>query len=100
MAVPWQNSEDVWKLDDQDAGGAKTALKRAKKILRAKNKKEFTCEFTMPGSVQWSSGRTFLLDETWGKFAGKYQIDEAIHSMSSGSGYTTRIIAHRVLKGY
>jgi len=63
---------------------------------REKNKNEWTCTLTMMGNVRMVGGVNILLTN-WGKYSGKYAVDEAAQKM--GDGYKTTIKAHRVL-GY
>lgn len=70
----------------------------AKKMLRLKNKYEYTADFTLPGNPLLLAGVTVIL-ASWGAWDGKYIITQAVHSIGS-SGYTTRIKLRHVLEGY
>lgn len=70
----------------------------AKKMLRMKNKYEYTASFTLPGIPKLLAGVTVRL-KGWGAFDGKYIIKQAKHSIGS-SGYTTQIKLRHVLEGY
>lgn len=70
----------------------------ARKKLRQKNKEEIRFSLTMVGDVVLVAGVTVML-QGWGKFDGKYFIDEAVHE-GGGNGYTTKIELRRVLEGY
>ena len=70
----------------------------AQKMLRMKNKYEYTANFTLPGNVILVSGVTVNLSG-WGAWDGKYIINQAKHTISS-SGYTTQIWLRHVLEGY
>jgi len=70
----------------------------AHKMLRQKNKNEYTASFTLPGNVTLVSGVTVNLSG-WGSWDGKYIIKQANHSVGS-SGYITQIWLRRVLEGY
>jgi len=74
------------------------AERLAKKRLRQKNKEEVRFSITMVGDVALVAGVTVLL-QGWGKFDGKYFIDEAVHE-GGGNGYTTKVELRRVLEGY
>jgi len=70
----------------------------AKKLLRLKNKFEYTATFTLPGEPTLVSGSRVNLSG-WGTWDGKYIISEAKHSMGR-SGYVTQIKLRHVLEGY
>jgi phage protein D len=70
----------------------------ARKLLRLKNKYEYTVSFTLPGNPDLVAGVTGRLSG-WGAFDGKYIIKQAVHSTGS-SGYTTQIKLRHVLEGY
>ncbi len=74
------------------------AERLAKKRLRQKNKEEIRFSLTMVGDVALVAGVTVML-QGWGKFDGKYFIDEAVHE-GGGNGYTTKVELRRVLEGY
>jgi len=63
---------------------------------REKNKNEWTCTLNIIGNVKMFGGVTIQMTN-WGKYSGKYMVDEATHKISSG--YSTTVKAHRVL-GY
>ena len=70
----------------------------AQKMLRMKNKYEYTAIFTLPGNTILVSGVTVNLSG-WGSWDGKYIVNQAKHSIGS-SGYTTQIRLRHVLEGY
>jgi phage protein D len=70
----------------------------AKKMLRLKNKYEYTAIFTLPGNPDLLAGVTVMLSG-WGAWDGKYIISQAKHSISK-SGYSTQIRLRHVLEGY
>jgi hypothetical protein len=71
-------------------------LARAK--LREENKKEFTLDLNLMGSFSFIAGNVFTL-KGHGLFDGNYICDRTDH-VAGESGYTTRVSAHRCLKGY
>ena len=73
------------------------AEKLAKKELRQKNKDEVKVTLTMIGNCKFMGGVTVLLKE-FGKFDGKYFVEDAGHDV--GSGYTTKLSLRQVLEGY
>lgn len=77
---------------------AAEARRLAAKRLRLHNKYQQMVAFTLPGDTSLVAGVTILLCK-WGCFDGKYIIKTAVHTVS-GSGYTTKITARRVLEGY
>lgn len=70
----------------------------AQKMLRLKNKYEYTADFTFPGDSALVAGVTVNLKD-WGLYSGKYIISQAKHSVG-GSGYTTTVKLRKVLEGY
>lgn len=70
----------------------------ARKMLRLKNKYEYTAIFTLPGNPDLLAGVTVMLSG-WGAWDGKYIIKQAKHSISK-SGYSTQIRLRHVLEGY
>lgn len=74
------------------------AKQLAEKMIRLKNKFEYSAEFTFPGDPTLVAGMTVTLDD-WGGFSGKYIINQAKHQLGT-SGYTTAIKLRKVLEGY
>ncbi|SDD89913.1 phage late control D family protein [Sporomusa acidovorans] len=72
------------------------AERLAKKKLRQKNKEETKMSFSLLGDIRLLAACTVMV-EGYGKFDGKYFIEEATHT---GSGYTVKIDLRRVLEGY
>jgi len=70
----------------------------AQKMLRLKNKFEYTAQFTMAGNPDIIAGVIVNLSG-WGAWDGKYLVTQAEHSVSA-SGYITRARLRRVLEGY
>lgn len=70
----------------------------AEKMLRLKNKYEYSADFTFPGDPALVAGLAVELRD-FGAFSGKYLISQAKHAVS-GSGYTVNIKLRKVLEGY
>jgi nucleoid DNA-binding protein len=74
-------------------------LAEAQRVAKAKfreiNKEETTFSCEIPGNTRFVSGANISLSGL-GVFDGKYYIDKATHSV--GSGYTTSIEAHKIVK--
>lgn len=70
----------------------------AKKMLRLKNKYEYTANFTLPGNPDLLAGVTVMLTG-WGAWDGKYIVSQAKHSIGN-SGYSTQLKLRHVLEGY
>lgn len=83
---------------NERVGSYAEAERLAKKRLRQRNKEEVRFSLTMVGDVTLVAGVTVML-QGWGKFDGKYFIDEAVHE-GGGNGYTTKVELRRVLEGY
>ena len=79
-----------------DAGEAKAL---AEKRLRLHNKLTRLVTLTFPGTPALVAGVTIQLED-WGGWDGKYIVKQAVHSVSSTGGYTTKITARRCLGGY
>lgn len=77
--------------------GKDEAVRLAKKTLRNLNKKEYTGSIELVGDIRLLGGCCIDLVD-FGVFSGKYYIDKATHTQSSG--YTTSLELHKVLEGY
>ena len=87
--------------DDRSSTHQGAAKKKLLAELRNQNRKETTYDITFPGSIIWTAGRTTLVDNTFGFFAGKYLIDKATHRIGrGGQGYEVNVCAHKCLVGY
>jgi hypothetical protein len=84
---------------DRTSSSEAHARRRAEKRLRHKNKKERHCKnLTLPLDLKKCAGDTYTLDETFGKFAGKWIITKIEHRI--GQGAITNLTLRRTLKGY
>jgi hypothetical protein len=84
---------------DSTTATERIARRRAKKRLRHKNKKERHCKnLTLPLDLKKCAGDTYTLDETFGKFSGKWIITKVEHRI--GQGAVTNLTLRRTLKGY
>ena len=54
----------------------------AKKTLKENLKQEYQVTLTVDGSTKYMAGMIIELDESWGKFEGKYVIDKVKHSIT------------------
>lgn len=66
----------------------------AKKSLQEKNKKTRTAKFTLAGDIKLAAKQTIQV-EGWGKFDGKYIINNATHKVGT-SGYTVDVDCSKV----
>ena len=62
--------------------GKSTAKKVAKKTLKENIRQEHQVSLTVEGSTKYVAGAIIELDESWGKFEGKYVIEKVIHNIS------------------
>ena len=69
----------------------------AKNRLRNANKNEWQASFNMFGSGKFFAGTNIDISG-WGKFDGKYFVEQVKHSF--GSGYTVILDTRRCLDGY
>jgi len=84
----------ILKINEQVDSNA-AAVRLARKRLREKNKEAGKAGLSLAGDIRLAAGATIRL-EGWGRFDGKYLIESASHSVSSG-GYTTNIDIRKVL---
>lgn len=56
--------------------------KVAKKILKENMRKEYQINLTVDGSTDYVAGGIIELDESFGRFAGKYIIEKVTHSIN------------------
>lgn len=105
--------EGVAKVEDYDADSkndqqlevtakvatAAEAKALAEKRLRLHNKYTRSAIFTIPGNPNATAGVTVML-EGWGGWDGKYIIRQAVHTVDSSGGYSTKVKLRRVLEGY
>jgi len=90
-------NETVDDFENVRSDTTDNALRQCKAVARKKNKKEWIGTLTMIGHVKMISGLNIGLTN-WGKYNGKWAIDNATHKVADG--YTTVIKIHRVLEGY
>lgn len=83
---------------NQKVNSEAEAKRIARKKLREKNKDEITVSLDLTGSFSFVAGNVFELID-FGIYSGRYLIDRSDHEMG-GSGYTTKVEAHRCLVGY
>jgi len=84
---------------DRTSSSEPHARRRVEKRLRHKNKKERHCRnLTFPLDLKKCAGDTYTLDETFGKFAGKWIITKVEHRI--GQGAVTNLTLRRTLKSY
>lgn len=96
----YKESKDNQQLEIRaKVSNASEAKNLAKKYLRMHNKYSRTAVFSMPGNTALVAGLTVKL-ERWGAWNGKYIIKQAVHTVDSSGGYTTKITARHVLEGY
>lgn len=92
---PSGSSKKILRVNKDVASVAEAEIV-AKAELRKANKKQYMMSFTLPGNVYLIAGFTVIVSG-FGVFDGKYYIDKAEHSVSSG--FKTLIEVHRVLEG-
>ena len=68
--------------------------KVAKKTLKDNLKQEYQITLNVDGSTKYLAGAIIELDESWGKFEGKYIIDKVTHEISGD--YTCEITAMKL----
>ena len=62
--------------------GKSTAKKVAKKTLKENLKQEYQASLTVDGSTKYMVGGIIELDESFGKFEGKYVIEKVTHNIT------------------
>lgn len=90
------NKNKIYLLNTKVHTGEE-ARRAAQNKLRNLNKRETQVDLTLLGNVNLVGGSTLQLDG-FGKFSGKYFIEQARHDVGSG-GYTTQVRARKVLGG-
>lgn len=73
------------------------AKRKAKAMLRMKNRYQYTGSLTMPGNTDMVAGVTFMYAGSGG-FDGKYIVQQSTHTIAGG--YTTTVEIRRVIEGY
>jgi len=88
------DSDSEGLIVNQRVSSTGEARTLAAKLLRLKNKFEYTVKLTIPGDPSMVAGVTVKL-EGWGMFSGKYLIKQSKHTLSR-SGYSTQITLRKV----
>ena len=76
--------------------GKSNAKQVAKKTLKETLRKSCEISLTLDGDVKYTSGSLLRLDESFGRFAGKYLIDKCVHSVTGD--YTVEITAFKIFE--
>lgn len=58
------------------------AKKVAQKTLKENLRQEYNVSLTVDGSTKYMAGMIIELDESWGKFEGRYVIEKITHSIT------------------
>ena len=74
--------------------GKSEAKKVAEKALKDSLKQEYSINLTVDGDVMYCAGCIIELDDSFGRFAGRYVIDKVTHNISGD--YTCDIEAFKV----
>ena len=74
--------------------GKSQAKKEAEKTLKDSLKQEYSISLTVDGDIMYCAGCLIELDESFGRFAGRYVIDKVTHNISGD--YTCDIEAFKV----
>ena len=74
--------------------GKSQAKKVAEKTLKDSLKQEYSISLTVDGDVKYCAGCIIELDDSFGRFAGRYVIDKVTHNISGD--YTCDIEAFKV----
>ena len=74
--------------------GKSEAKKVAEKTLKDSLKQEYSINLTVDGDVMYCAGCIIELDDSFGRFAGRYVIDKVTHNISGD--YTCDIEAFKV----
>jgi hypothetical protein len=91
---------DGYQLSDPDTQAQQTALLRAKKNCRKRNKGEHKSSFTMPLNVQLCAGQVVSLQGFGPEFDGNWIIEEAKHVIGRTRPSETTIEIRKALDGY
>lgn len=74
--------------------GKSQAKKVAEKTLKDSLKQEYSINLTVDGDVMYCAGCIIELDESFGRFSGRYIIDKVTHNISGD--YSCDIEAYKV----
>lgn len=74
--------------------GKSKAKKVAEKILKDSLKQEYSINLTVDGDVSYCAGAIIELDNSFGKFEGKYIIEKVVHNIDGD--YSCEIEAYKI----
>lgn len=74
--------------------GKTKAKKVAEKLLKDSLKQEYSINLTIDGDVIYCAGAIIELDDSFGKFSGKYIIEKVIHNIDGD--YSCEIEAYKI----
>lgn len=74
--------------------GKSKAKKVAEKILKDSLKQEYSISLTVDGDINYCAGAIIELDNSFGKFEGKYIIEKVVHSIDGD--YICEIEAYKI----
>lgn len=83
-----RKSKKVKKIKSKSKSNAK---KVAQKVLKESLKQEYSIELTVNGDTHYCAGAIIELDESFGKFQGRYIIDRVVHQIDGD--YSCQITA-------
>jgi len=81
---------DTLNIDERVEDEAQ-ARKLAEGRLAKANDEKKTCSVTIVGDMLLVAGQVIALDDSFGKWAGRYLVRTARHSIARGAGYSTEI---------
>lgn len=86
-----RKSKKVKKIKSKSKSNAK---KVAQKVLKESLKQEYSVELTVNGDTHYCAGAIIALDESFGKFQGRYIIDRVVHQIDGD--YSCQITAFKI----
>ncbi|MCB2187688.1 MAG: hypothetical protein KQJ78_14800 [Deltaproteobacteria bacterium] len=90
-------SGETFMVRDRRVDSNADAQKMAQSLLRAKNQGDFTAEMQLMGDIRLKAGLTCQVAE-FGRFSGKYLVEEARHRLDAFGGYTAQLTLRKVLE--
>ena len=98
FTAPGATGNQILRINEK-VSNAGEANDVAKARLRDKNKNAKKAKFTLVGSIRLVASVTVKVSG-WGKYDGKYIVEQTKHNVAAGGGYTVKIKTRKVLEGY
>ncbi len=84
-----------WLTVSGNVDSVSQARKKALAALNTENEKATTLNITIRGNTRYNETDTVRIKGLY-RVSGKYFIDQVVHTIDAGSGFTTKLTMHRV----